>query len=32
MVVLKYVVEREDLRVWIGIIWLRTPTSGGFDD
>jgi hypothetical protein len=28
--ILKWILERLDVMVWIGLIWLRTGTSGGF--
>jgi hypothetical protein len=27
--ILKWIVERYDRMVWIGLIWLRIATSGG---
>jgi hypothetical protein len=28
--ILKWIVERYDVMVWIGLMWLRIGTSGGF--
>jgi hypothetical protein len=28
--ILKWILERSDGMVWIGLIWLRIGTSGGF--
>jgi hypothetical protein len=28
--ILKWILDRQDGMVWIGLIWLRVRTSGGF--
>jgi hypothetical protein len=29
ILILKWILERQDVMVWIGLIWLRIGTSGG---
>jgi hypothetical protein len=31
-ITLKYIIKKQGLKVWIGFIWLRTGTSGGFSE
>jgi hypothetical protein len=28
--ILKWILQKKDMRVWIGFIWLRVVTSDGF--
>jgi hypothetical protein len=30
LAILKWILEREDWMVWIGLIWFRIGTSGGY--
>jgi hypothetical protein len=29
MIILKWIIEKEDGVIWIGFIWFRTETNGG---
>jgi hypothetical protein len=29
-VILKQILKKWDMRIWIGFVWLRMGTSGGF--